>query len=72
MHCVIFQNEIVANVKQEEDLPEAEAAKKIVCKVIDGEEKKEEDGIDQEISSQVSDVFIFYFLFFFTLKSALR
>lgn len=47
------QNEIVANVKKEEELPETEAAKKLVGKVISGEDKKEENGFDQGISSQV-------------------
>ncbi|VDD87948.1 unnamed protein product [Enterobius vermicularis] len=47
------QNEIVANVKKEEELPETEAAKKLVGKVISGEDKKEENGFDQGISSQI-------------------
>ncbi|KHN83700.1 Clustered mitochondria -like protein [Toxocara canis] len=49
-----IKSEIVADVRQEEmSLPETEAAKKIVGETMENEEKKEEDGFDQEISKQI-------------------
>uniref|UniRef100_A0A158R5N9 Clustered mitochondria protein homolog n=1 Tax=Syphacia muris TaxID=451379 RepID=A0A158R5N9_9BILA len=47
-----IKSEIIANAK-ESGLPEAEAARKLVGKVIESEEKKDDDGLNQEISNQI-------------------
>lgn len=49
----------MADVKQEEiSLPETETAKKIVGETMDNEQKKDDDGFDQEISKQVADCIV--------------
>uniref|UniRef100_A0A915BII9 Clustered mitochondria protein homolog n=3 Tax=Parascaris univalens TaxID=6257 RepID=A0A915BII9_PARUN len=51
-----IKSEIVADVKQEEiSLPETETAKKIVGETMDNEQKKDDDGLDQEISKQIME-----------------